>query len=84
MLSRGKGLECHIVHDFTIASLNRRILEKTGHIMTKADSIGATAVTASRFFGYLGLALFAMDIIDEAYFYGWKKPRDFDNDGFVG
>ncbi len=40
--------------------------------------------TGARAFGYVGLFLFLADVVDEAYFYGWKQPRDFDNDGFVG
>jgi len=60
------------------------ILSKAGYIETYTTGPGKLAVVGSRFFGYAGLFLFITDVIDEAYFYGWKKPRDSDNDGFVG
>ncbi|AIF69881.1 hypothetical protein PAP_07455 [Palaeococcus pacificus DY20341] len=60
------------------------ILEKAGYITTEATGSGQLAVFGSRLFGYAGLLLFLADITEEAYFYGWKQPRDFDNDGFVG
>ncbi|AEK73228.1 hypothetical protein GQS_06650 [Thermococcus sp. 4557] len=60
------------------------ILEKAGYITTEATGPGSLAVVGSKLFGYVGLLLFVSDIAEEAYFYGWRQPRDFDNDGFVG
>jgi len=60
------------------------ILEKSGYITTEATGPGMWVATGARAFGYVGLFLFLADVVDETYFYGWKQPRDFDNDGFVG
>jgi len=60
------------------------ILERAGYITTEASGLGKVAVVGSKLFGYAGLLLLLTDIAEEIYFYGWKRPRDFDNDGFVG
>ncbi|WP_240703283.1 hypothetical protein [Thermococcus indicus] len=60
------------------------ILERAGYITTEATGPGQLAVFGSRLFGYAGLLLLLADITENVYFYGWKQPRDFDNDNFVG
>ncbi|AMM53222.1 hypothetical protein [Pyrococcus kukulkanii] len=60
------------------------ILERAGYITTEATGLGKVAVVGSKLFGYVGLLFFLTDIVEEAYFYGCKQPRDSDNDGFVG